>query len=112
MSLKPIDIRDCEFGRGVFSKKKMSKNECIWTLEGLVQNAPTRTTIHIGNNEHVDDPFGIYFNHSFEPNCKIQNRNVIALRDIESDEHLTFDYTVSERIISTPFQTDTGKWVK
>ena len=107
-----VEIRECDFGKGVFSKNDFEKNQCIWSLYGIVQTVPTRTTIHIGDNKHVDDKFGIYFNHSFEPNCAIIGQHVIALRDIPADSHLTFDYTSSEKYISSPFQTKDGRWVK
>jgi len=107
-----VEIRNCEFGKGVFSNNKFEKNTCIWSLQGKIQEVPTRTTIHIGENKHVDDPFGIYFNHSFTPNCLIDGRNVIAKCDIKEGTHLTFDYTKSEATISTPFQTNDGTWVR
>lgn len=106
-----IQIRDCEFGKGIFAMKSFKSDELIWKLVGEPVSIPTRTTIYIGNDEHVDDPYGIYFNHSFEPNCKIEGRCVIAIKDIENNSHLTFNYLDSELTISTPFQVSSGRWV-
>jgi hypothetical protein len=72
----------------------------VWTLQGVATAKRTRTTIQIAPNEHVDDPLGVYFNHSFNPNCRIEGRVVIALRDIEVGEHLVFDYTTNEDSIA------------
>ena len=57
-----IQIRECEFGKGVFAIKSIKSDELIWKLVGEPVSIPTRTTIYIGNDEHVDDPHGIYFN--------------------------------------------------
>jgi len=107
-----VEIKDCVFGKGVFAVRSFEPDELIWNLGGEPVNEPTRTTIYIGNGEHVDDPYGIYFNHSFEPNCKIQGRSVFALKDIEKNTHLTFNYLENEPTISTPFQVNGGRWVQ
>ena len=106
-----VEIRDCVYGKGLFVTTSYKTGDVLWTLKGIPVDTPTKTTIYIGNSEHVDDPLGIYFNHSFEPNCRIEGRSVVAMKDIEKDEHLTFDYTKNEPCIASPFKAN-GRWVK
>lgn len=77
-------------GKGVFSTKEYKKNEVIFVLSGTISSKPTRESIHIGNNQHIDDEYGRYINHSFDPNINICGTNVVALRDIQIDEELVF----------------------
>ena len=46
---------------------------------------------------------GQYINHSFQPTCKIDGFTVRALRDVMFGEEITFDYTLNESFISSPF---------
>lgn len=44
----------------------------------------------------VKESFGWYLNHSCEPNCVIMGRTrIVALRTIEKDEEVTFDYSTN-----------------
>ena len=106
-----IAIRKCAYGKGLFATRFIPKAQIVWTLQGDATEQ-SRTTIHVGNDQHVNDPFGIYFNHSFAPNCKIVERDVIAIRNISKNEHLTFDYMQNEPVIVFKFQTSCGRWVK
>jgi hypothetical protein len=75
----------------------------------LSQDEPTRTSIQIEEGLHVEDGIGQYINHSFEPTCKIDGLTVRALKDIVFGEEITFDYTLNESFISSPFVCrDTG----
>jgi hypothetical protein len=73
------------------------------------QEVPERTKYSIelnrlGNTVHIEDPFFMYCNHSFTPNCAITPIGVVyALRLIEEGEELTFDYRTTESEISHPF---------
>lgn len=90
-------------GNGVFSTKEYKKNSIIYTLKGDILDSPTRESIHIGNNRHIIDEFGVFINHSFTPNIKIESFNLVALRDIKSDEELCFNYNDSELKMACPF---------
>lgn len=93
-------------GKGLFSTKKYRKNEIIFTLSGKEFPYPTRETIHIGNNVHIYDSFGIFINHSFSPTIYIHGKDVCALRDIEPDEELVFNYNENEINMAAPFSVD------
>ena len=107
-----VVVRECTVGKGLFATQAFQAQDVLWSLQGDPRSTPTRTTICIGPDQHVDDPLGIYFNHSFEPNCRIEGRSVIALRTIAQDEHLTFNYVDNEPTIAAPFQVEDGRWVK
>ena len=107
-----VAIKQCPLGKGIFATEFIVENQIVWTLEGVPVDKPTRSTIYIGNGQHVDDPYGIYFNHSFNPNCKIDGRRVLSLVDIQKGDELTFDYTINEPKIASPFEVSDGRWVK
>ena len=48
-------------------------------------------------------------NHSFNPNTKINGKNVIALKDINIGDELHFNYNDNETNMSCPFNTPNGK---
>ena len=86
--------------------KKYKIGEIVFTLFGEIYDEPTRETIHIGNNKHIYDKFGIFINHSFTPNIYIDNLNVIALVDINIDDELVFNYNESEINMASTFYAD------
>jgi SET domain-containing protein len=66
------------------------------TLNGAAFERPSQTSIHIGEDKHVEDILGQFINHSCQPNCEINGREVVALFDIEIDTEINFDYRSSE----------------
>jgi SET domain-containing protein len=93
-------------GKGLFSTKEYKKNEIVFVLKGEIFSSPTRESIHIGNNKHIYDECGIFINHSFQPNIRIDNVNVVALQDIQEDDELTFNYNENEINMASPFVVD------
>ena len=99
-----MEIRANRFGeKAVFATKSYKKGEVIHELRGKILKSPTRTSIEIDKDKHVEDRYGRYINHSFEPSASVTGNKLIALRDINEGEEITFDYTVSESNISHPF---------
>lgn len=90
-------------GKGLFTSMRHEAGRVVHVLSGEVLDAPTRETIHIGEGRHIYDEFGIFMNHSFQPNVEIRGVEVVALRDIAADEELTFDYNASEVNMAAPF---------
>jgi hypothetical protein len=95
---------------GLFATTCYKKNEIVFRLNGKIMNYPTRESIHIGENLHIIDEFGSFMNHSFQPSCRIENRNVIANIDINVGDELNFDYNESEVSMASPFYID-GRFV-
>ena len=92
-----------DYNKGLFSDKKYKKNNIIHKLTGSVYDKPSRTTIEIGTNAHIDDEYGIYMNHSFSPNCIIKEGCIVALCDIDENNELTFNYNENETLMACPF---------
>ena len=90
-------------GKGLFTTKAVKQDEVIFTLQGEILHHPTRESIHIGNGEHIDDEFGRFINHLFKPNTRIEGANVVAIRDIQANEELTFNYNDNEINMASPF---------
>ena len=97
---------------GLFSTEDFPENTIIHRLDGPIYETPSRTTIEIGVNKHVDDKFGIYMNHSFEPNCIIKDECIVSLKSIKIGDELTFNYNKNESKMVYPFiDTDTKLYV-
>jgi len=97
-------------GLGLFSTSKYKKGDVIFVLVGEIFDVPCRESIHIGNNKHIIDKFGIYINHSFNPSVYIDGTNVVACHDINCGEEIVFNYNESEINMAAPFIID-GKTV-
>jgi hypothetical protein len=91
---------------GLYATKSYEKDSIIFTLSGEILHAPTRESIHIGNNLHVIDTNGSFLNHSFTPSCKINQLDVIALHDIAVGDELNFNYNENELEMACPFTID------
>ena len=83
---------DCEPGRVI---RELSMNN--------TSQLPTRTSIHVGNSVHVEDPVGIYINHSCNPTCKVVGAQVISIVSLSKGDEVTFDYLQNEVSIAAPF---------
>ena len=95
---------------GLFTAKQYKQGDIIFTLKGKIFDKPTRESIYVGDNVHVHDEHGQYINHSFTPSTIIQGYNVVACRDLEAGEEITFDYNANEISMAAPFYAD-GKFV-
>lgn len=85
------------------------QNDIIRVLKGEEYDKPSRTTIEVDTNKHIDDEFGIYINHSFTPSTRIEKGCVVADKYIQEGEEITFNYNISETKMATPFvDSDTG----
>ena len=88
-------------------------NEVVRKLSGPISSYPTRTSIQIGDQQHVEDCYGAYSNHSFTPTTKIHNGCIIAIVDMNIGDEITFNYNDTEKSLSCPFiDTATNIYVK
>jgi hypothetical protein len=92
-------------GEGVFTTVTVPKGETLFEMSGEILDHPTRTSIQVGKNKHIEDDIGIHINHSCAPNAKInrRKRTFISLRTIEAGEEITFDYNQNEDLMASPF---------
>jgi SET domain-containing protein len=88
---------------GLFTKKNIKKGSIILKLQGKVLRSPTKYTIQIAKDKHIIDQRAIYINHSCNPNIKVINIIILALRDICKSEEITFNYNDNEDILASPF---------
>ena len=97
-------------GSGSFAVSKISKGEIVASFGGnvidqseLAKYSADRVSrsLQLNNDTYllsgkVPEP-GDMINHSCEPNCGIAGTSSVqAIRDIEIDEELTFDYAMSD----------------
>lgn len=94
----PQDVSG-QIGRGVLSRADWHAGEVIARFTGWISHAITQYTLQISPSLHIHDPwFTGLLTHSCSPNAILDmNRlELLALRDIQSGEVLTIDYTVTE----------------
>jgi hypothetical protein len=100
-----MSVRDCAFGRGLFADRRYEPGETILYFEGrrvtadeaAVLDADECYLIQLGRNSYLDpDPPGRFVNHGCDPNAAIRDDFVlVALRAIELDEEILFDYSTT-----------------
>ena len=100
-------------GRGLFATAPIAQGEIVVVKGGYVMTTDQRNTVaahmgpsdiqiaedlHIGPITPEDREGGMmYLNHSCAPNLGLQGQIVfVALRDIATDEELTFDYAMTD----------------
>jgi len=89
--------------------------ERLFRIEGELTHQPSRYSVQIGYNLHIDlrsghtveEIFDRYFwrfmNHSCEANALIREGDVVAERDIRPWEAVTFNYNTTEWEMAEPF---------
>jgi uncharacterized protein len=99
-------------GTGLVAIEKISKGEIVSISGGLILSSDEYTEIYKNSTDHaynIHEGFVICplnpenpsddwrMNHCCEPNCGVKGQIVfVALRDINIDEELTFDYAMTE----------------
>ncbi len=104
--LQSVQIQGTEAkGQGVFATRSLAEGE-IAIIGRPVARLSERTwkSLQIDVDTHVlmDAPFE-YVNHSCNPNCGVQPNqhdgyNLVAMRAIDAEEEITFDYCMTEWI--------------
>jgi hypothetical protein len=92
----------------------------ILRLRGEIKECPSKFSVQIGPDQHMEVPAEVqatqpldryrwrFLNHSCEPNAKFENRDLVAIREIEATEQITFDYNTTEYDLATPFECHCG----
>jgi len=103
------------YGKGVFARDFIEKGEMVADFtngRGIIVNAQHAKKMYDEGFDYSiqigDDAFfvptdaseledGDYLNHSCDPNLGIRGSlTLVAMRDIQPNEHVTFDYAMSE----------------
>lgn len=103
----------------VVATEKISEGDILLRLEGILIKDPTRFSIQIGENEHIaaysNDPHKEsailrYINHSCNPTAffNIPEKILIAAKNLEPGDEITFNYNTTEYDMVVPFQCHCG----
>ena len=103
-----MQVSECERvgGKGLFSLKFVPKDDIVFVLTGPIKDTPCKYSIEIGENQHILDDEGVFMNHSFDPSCKIDGKNVVAVKNILIGDELCFNYNESETHMACPFEVN------
>ena len=71
-------------------------NQVVRTLQGKILANPTRTSICIGPNKHIEDRFGSVVNHSCIPSARVVAESVVTNRTLFPGDEVTIDYRRTE----------------
>jgi len=94
--------------------------ERLLALEGDLVARPTRYSLQVDEDLHVDVPAATppadvrerhpwrFLNHSCAPNAVVRDRAVFALRPIRPGDEITLDYNATEWDMSWPFPCRCG----
>ena len=100
-----------KYGKGLFAKEKIFQWEIIAVFDGKIYTAEKASllpgdspqnardhAIQFARNKYRDsNGIARYANHSCNSNCGIKDKfKIVATRDIEKGEELTWDYDMSE----------------
>lgn len=102
-------------GVGVFTKVDIKKGSVLFKLRGCIITQPTRTSVQLGKNRHVENVLAGHLNHNCHPNAKV-NRKMhyfVSTRDIKKGEEITFNYNDNEEKMAAPFKCECcGRMIK
>ena len=92
--------------------------DTILVLEGLLSDIPSRYSVQVGPDLHVQPAPGIpedsvraawrFLNHSCSPNAAFHGPVLVALAPIAAGEEITFDYNTTEATMAEPFECRCG----
>lgn len=108
-------IRQGIQGSGAFTRKAFKQGEVVLHMMGEIFTQPTRTSIQVGDGQHIEDIIGGHVNHSCYPNVRVdrETASLISLRDIAAGEEITFDYRQNEDNMASPFKCHCcGNWIR
>lgn len=116
-----FEVRDNDGFKGVFAREPIAEDSVIFCLKGALSTKPSRYSIQLGRNEHLDFPAvreanddldycWQYLNHSCGPNGYINASDLTfrALRDIVAGEQITINYLTTESEMAVPFSCGCG----
>jgi hypothetical protein len=98
----PVEVRRNANGFNcLVAARCFEAGECVLQLDGPVTSAPTRTSIELATDRHIEDELGQFVNHSFDPSTFVDKTRsrLVALRRIQPGEEIT----VNETDMACPF---------
>jgi hypothetical protein len=110
-----VQIIQTPHGFSLIATRGFAPGEHVLDLTGITKTTKDRYSIQISQDEHLhpfdelqDNPADyqtpwMYTNHSCNPNVVIRGLSYIALREIQPEESITFDYETTELEMAEPF---------
>lgn len=107
-------VKEVNGMQGLFATQQYNINTILFVIEGEEIDFPTRTSIQINENTHVNVNAPLAFiNHSCTPNIVVEEKKIKAIKSIEPGDEICFDYNQSEFDLANKFECDTcGQWIK
>jgi hypothetical protein len=105
-TMETLTIRTENKFRTLVTKQAYKKGEVISTIPSEnVMDKPNRFTVQIARDRHTHVGKLAALNHSCDPNVILDTKNMlmIACRDIEKGEELSFFYPSTEWEMNAPF---------
>lgn len=104
----PFELKNGIHGLGVFIKTDIKKNTVLFKLSGKMVQSPTRTSVQIGTNKHIEDEIASHINHSCTPTAKVDQATLtfVSLRDLHKGDEITFNYNDNEDLLHAPFKCE------
>lgn len=98
-----VEVKNKGSMLGLFASTDILSGEVIFKLEGEIIDKPTRTSLQIGVNEHIEDKRIAFTNHCCTPTAFAYDGYLISKRDIKAGEEITIDYNLTEEIVTHSF---------
>lgn len=120
LSSSPLSVTRKNDAFHLVTNDAVAAGQCVFTIKGDVVSRPSRYSVQIGRDQHIDlvNPPSLkimierhpwcFMNHSCEPDVRIAGRNVIALRAIRAGEEIAFDYDTTEWDMAEGFRCHCG----
>lgn len=102
--------------RRLVATRPIAAGQRIFVIEGHETPTPTRYSVQVAKSVHLDQDgvhdmnqvvrrfYWRYMDHDCDPTTLIRGRSVIARRDIEAGEGITFNYNTTEYELAEPFR--------
>ena len=115
-----VEVTGGKGARHVLALRAFAAGEVILGFEGLIVDSPTRMTLQLDEDSHLDVPHHLsaeqvredfpwqFLNHSCAANGVLRGRQLAALSPIEAGDEVTFNYNTTEYDMSTPFDCGCG----
>ncbi|MDP1629110.1 MAG: SET domain-containing protein-lysine N-methyltransferase [bacterium] len=94
-----------KYGKGLFAREKIFKDEIIAEFDGKIYDSSTNWTKELEdhviqfskNNWRGSNGIARLINHSCEPNCGIKDLfKIVSMREISPREEVVWDYEMTE----------------
>ena len=98
-------IKEGIHGEGVFTKVAFKRGDTLFQMKGKIIQHPTRTSVQLGKDKHIEDYTAGHINHSCTPNIKVNRakHSFECIVDIHANEEIMFDYNENEESLANPF---------